>query len=87
MEIYRQQARAAGVEIGYASLAGWIDAQVLIEALRRCGGQLQRPRLTATLRVMQLFVAGMAVDFSRQDLGGSRFVDLVQLSESGRYLG
>ncbi|KDB51482.1 hypothetical protein X805_29440 [Sphaerotilus natans subsp. natans DSM 6575] len=87
MELYRQQARAAGVEIGYASLAGWIDAQVLIEALRRCGGQLQRPRLTATLRVMQLFVAGMAIDFSRQDLGGSRFVDLVQRSESGRYLG
>ncbi|MFM2341291.1 MAG: hypothetical protein RLZZ592_944 [Pseudomonadota bacterium] len=87
MELYRQQARAAGQPPGLASLAGWIDAQVMIEALRRCDGQFQRERLLAVLKVMQLFVAGLPIDFSRQELGGSRFVDLVQLTESGEYLG
>ena len=36
--------------------------------------------------VVQLHVAGMAVDFSRREIGGSRFVELVQLAGSGRYL-
>lgn len=83
---YREQARAAGVPIGYASLEGWLNAQVMIEALRRCGGQFTRARLHAALRLLQLHVAGMAVDFSRREIGGSRFVELVQLAGSGRYL-
>lgn len=83
---YRAQAAAAGVPIGYASLEGWLDAQVMVEALRRCGGQASRARLQATLQVMQLYIAGMTVDFSRRELAGSRFVELVQLTGSGRYL-
>lgn len=83
---YRQTATAAKVPVGYASLEGWLNAQVLIEALRRCHGDFSRNRLQATLKVLQLFVAGMTVDFSRQEIGGSRFVELVQLNGSGRYL-
>ena len=61
-------------------------AQVLIEALRRCNGDPSRARLHATLKVLQWYVAGMTVNFSRQELSGSRFVELVQLTETGRYL-
>ena len=83
---YRALAEAAQVPVGYASFEGWINAQVLIEALRRCNGDPSRARLHTTLKVLQWYVAGMAVNFSRQELSGSRFVELVQLTESGRYL-
>lgn len=83
---YRALAEAARVPVGYASFEGWLNAQVLIEALRRCNGDPSRARLHATLRVLQWHVAGMAVNFSRQEPGGSRFVELVQLTAAGRYL-
>ena len=87
MEDYRSRAQAAGVTLGYASLAGWIDAQVMIEALRRCNGLLTRTHLTNSLRLLQMQLASMRIDFSRHEGGGSRYVELVQISESGRYLG
>lgn len=83
---YRALAEAAKVPVGYASLEGWLNAQVLIEALQRCRGDFSRSRLLATLQVLQWYVAGMTVNFSRQEASGSRFVDLVQLTETGRYL-
>jgi hypothetical protein len=83
---FRALATAAKVPVGYASLEGWLNAQVLIEALRRCNGDLSRVRLHATLKVLQWYIAGMAVNFSRQELSGSRFVELVQLTAAGRYL-
>jgi ABC-type branched-subunit amino acid transport system substrate-binding protein len=83
---YRDLASAAQVPVGYASLEGWLNAQVLIEALRRCNGDPSRARLHATLKVLQWYIAGMTVNFSRQELSGSRFVELVQLTASGRYL-
>jgi ABC-type branched-subunit amino acid transport system substrate-binding protein len=83
---YRTLATAAKVPVGYASLEGWLNAQVLIEALRRCNGDPSRARLHATLKVLQWYVAGMTVNFSRQELSGSRFVELVQLTAAGRYL-
>lgn len=83
---YRALATAAKVPVGYASLEGWLNAQVLIEALQRCRGDFTRSRLHATLKVLQWYVAGMTVNFSRQELSGSRFVELVQLTETGRYL-
>ncbi|MEY2873147.1 MAG: hypothetical protein RLZZ373_518 [Pseudomonadota bacterium] len=83
---FRALAMAAQVPVGYASLEGWLNAQVLIEALRRCNGDPSRARLHATLKVLQWYIAGMTVNFSRQELSGSRFVELVQLTESGRYL-
>ncbi|MBP8271354.1 MAG: ABC transporter substrate-binding protein [Sphaerotilus sp.] len=83
---YQALAEAAKVPVGYASFEGWLNAQVLIEALRRCNGEISRTRLHATLKVLQWYVAGMTVNFSRQELSGSRFVELVQLTASGRYL-
>ena len=50
------------------------------------GGRSPCSRLHATLKVLQWYVAGMTVNFSRQELSGSRFVELVQLTASGRYL-
>ena len=59
---------------------------MLIEAWQRGRGDFSRSLLLATLQVLQWYVAGMTVNFSRQEAGGSRFVDLVQLTETGRYL-
>jgi ABC-type branched-subunit amino acid transport system substrate-binding protein len=82
---YRRQASAARVPLGYPSLEGWLSAQVLIEALRRCGRDTSPARLHAVLDGLQMNLAGMEIDFNRRELAGSRFVELVQLTADGRW--
>lgn len=83
---YRRLCEPAQVRIGYASLEGFITAQVLIEALRRCGRELGRSQLRAMLTVLQMNWGGMEIDFSRGEIGGSRFVEMVQVGPGGRYI-
>jgi branched-chain amino acid transport system substrate-binding protein len=83
---YRRLATAAKVPVGYYSLEGYVAALVMLEALRRTGKDLTRPRLHAALRATRLRVAGMEVDFTTGQLTGSRFVELVQVTHEGRFV-
>jgi ABC-type branched-subunit amino acid transport system substrate-binding protein len=83
---YRQLAEAAKVPVGYYSFEGYLNARVLLEALNRCGRELTRGRLHATMRALKLRLAGMALDFTSGDATGSRFVELVQVSHEGRFV-
>ena len=83
---YRRLCEPALVKVGYASLEGFITAQVLIEALRRCGRELGPSQLRAMLTVLQMNWGGMDIDFSRGEIGGSRFVEMVQVGRGGRYI-
>jgi ABC-type branched-subunit amino acid transport system substrate-binding protein len=83
---YRRLCEPAQVKVGYASLEGFITAQVLIEALRRCGRELGPSQLRATLAMLQMNWGGMEIDFSRGEIGGSRFVEMVQVGPGGRYI-
>jgi ABC-type branched-subunit amino acid transport system substrate-binding protein len=83
---YRRLAEAAKVPVGYYSFEGYLNALVLLEALKRSGRELTRPRLLATLRSMKMRVAGVDLDFAANGVTGSRFVELVQVTHEGRFV-
>jgi hypothetical protein len=58
----------------------------MLDALKRCGKDLTRPRLHAALRATKLRIAGMEVDFTTGQHTGSRFVELVQVTKEGRFV-
>jgi ABC-type branched-subunit amino acid transport system substrate-binding protein len=83
---YRRLAERAQVPVGYYSFEGYVNAMVMLEALRRTGRDLTRARLHATLRALKLRLAGMDIDFTRGGPTGSNFVELVQVTETGRFV-
>jgi ABC-type branched-subunit amino acid transport system substrate-binding protein len=83
---FRRLSEVAKTPVGYYSLEGYLGALVLVEALKRCGRDLTRPRLHEALRSLKLRVAGMDIDFTGGNHNGSRFVDLVQVSQGGRFV-
>jgi branched-chain amino acid transport system substrate-binding protein len=83
---YRRLAEQAKVPVGYYSFEGYLNALVMLEALRRTGRELTRPRLHATLRALRFRLAGMDIDFTTNGTTGSRFIELVQVTENGRFV-
>jgi ABC-type branched-subunit amino acid transport system substrate-binding protein len=83
---YQKAVAAAKQEPSYYTLEGWINAQVMIEALKRTGRDLTRAKLLATLRALKMRVAGLDLDFASGDIAGSRFVELVQVRQDGRFV-
>lgn len=83
---YRRLADAAKVPVGYYSFEGYLNALVLLEALKRSGRELTRPRLLTTLRSMKMRVAGVDLDYAANGVTGSRFVELVQVTHEGRFV-
>ncbi len=82
---YRNLAIEANVPVGYLSLEGFLGAEVMMEAIRRCGRELSRARLQTTLRSFKAHIGGMDIDFSSGQFNGSRFVELVHVSHDGRF--
>ncbi|HEY0844513.1 MAG TPA: ABC transporter substrate-binding protein [Noviherbaspirillum sp.] len=71
----------------FASMEGFINAKVMVEALRRAGRDLTRERLMAALESMnRVDFDGYIVDFSRNNHQGSRYVELTVISRDGRFL-
>ncbi|MBB3640084.1 ABC transporter substrate-binding protein [Variovorax atrisoli] len=83
---YRQLAERAKVDIGYLSYEGYVNAMVMIEALRRTGRDLTRAKLHATLKAMKLRVSNMEIDFTGASNTGSRFIEMVRVTKEGRFL-
>jgi branched-chain amino acid transport system substrate-binding protein len=83
---YRRLAEAAKVPVGYYTWEGYLNALVLLEALKRTGRDLTRAKLHATMRAFRLRLAGMDIDFTGGGPTGSRFVELVQVTEGGRFV-
>ncbi|HYJ98546.1 MAG TPA: ABC transporter substrate-binding protein [Burkholderiaceae bacterium] len=83
---YQRAVAAAKLEPNYYSLEGWINAQVMIEALKRTGRELTRGRLLNTLRAMKMRIAGLDLDFTAENIAASRFVELVQVRHDGRFV-
>jgi branched-chain amino acid transport system substrate-binding protein len=86
VNLYQKTMSLAKQEPSYYSLEGWINAQVMIEALKRTGRELSRARLLATLRALKLRIAGLDLDFSAEGIAASRFVELVQVRHDGRFV-
>lgn len=83
---YRQLAERSQVPIGYLSFEGYVNALVMVEALKRTGRELTRPRLHAALKAMRMRVAGMDVDFTGAGNTGSRFIEMVRVTQDGKFL-
>lgn len=86
-QAYQKQCEAAQVAVGYYSFEGYLNALLLIEALKRSGKSPSRSALHATMRTLNMRLSTIDIDFSESDgLTGSRFVELVQVAANGRFL-
>jgi ABC-type branched-subunit amino acid transport system substrate-binding protein len=86
---YREalKAHAPSAELSFSSLEGFINAKVLVEALRRADRKLTRESLLAALDSMRDYdVGGVTVSFSAKNHEGSRFVDVVVVGADGKFV-
>lgn len=86
VKAYQRLAVATQVPVGYYSFEGYVNALVMLDALKRLGRDLNRHKLHATLAATKLRIAGMDVNFTGGGHTGSRFVELVQVTRDGRFV-
>lgn len=78
------QPKAAQMPASYAMMEGYVNAKVIVEALRR-SQPVSRERVTASLRSINAHdLGGYWVSFKPDSQFGSHFVDLSIVSASGR---
>ena len=84
---YAQSMRAAGDgTLDFTSFEGYIDAKVLVQALRRSGRVPTRAALLAALdHLGSDDLGGYTVQFSPTDHDGSHFVDVTSIDASGGF--
>lgn len=71
----------------YASFEGYINARILVEALRRAGRDLSRPKVVAALRSMNPYnLNGYEIGFGKDNRTGSKFVEISMVGRSGRFI-
>jgi branched-chain amino acid transport system substrate-binding protein len=83
---YQSLAGRAKQPLGYYTTEGFLAAKLLLEALRRTGRELTRAGLHATMKTFKTRLAGMELDFSGGQHTGSRFTELVQVTQGGRFV-
>ncbi len=71
----------------FSTLEGYINARVMVEALRRSDRKLSREALVTALEGMRAFdVGGFTVSYGPEHHEGSRFVDIVVVAADGRFV-
>lgn len=79
--------KAQASEFSFTSLESYLNARVLVEALRRAGRDITRGRLIAAAETMRpLQLGGFEVSYGPGARGGSRHVDLNIISSTGRFM-
>lgn len=68
-----------GAQVGYTSLEGYVNAVVLVEALKKAGAQPTRAGLLAALEGLKTDLGGFAVAFSPAGHQGSKAVYLTRV--------
>ena len=82
---YRRLCAGKQIQPNYAGFEGYLNATIFVGILRR--SQDATPaHLHAAIRATRTRLAGMSVDFGEGDLSGSKFVELVQVAEGGRFV-
>ena len=77
--------KSANKELSYNGLEGYIDARVLVEALRQCGRNPTREKLVATLENLRNFnLGGFSINYSADNHNGSTFVESTVLGINGK---
>jgi branched-chain amino acid transport system substrate-binding protein len=83
---FRQLSATANAAVNYYSYEGYLNALVLIEALRRTGRSLTRANLHSTMRAFKGRVGNLDLDFTSGGPTGSRYVDLVYVTPDSRFI-
>jgi len=74
-------------DYSFISLESYIDAQILVEALRRAGKNITREKLITALESMTPYdTGGHTVSYSTNNHEGSQFIDLTVLGKDGKIL-
>ncbi len=74
------------LEMSYDRMAGYLNATVLIEALKRAGKNPSGSAIVAAIENMgELDLGGYRLNFSRTNHHGSNFVELSMVGKDGRY--
>lgn len=80
-------AKASGATVSYTAMEGFINAKVLVEALRRAGRNLTREGFIRALESMQrVELGGMLINYSDTDHSGSEFVELTMIGRNGKFV-
>lgn len=73
--------------VSYASMESFIAAKILVEAIRRSGGNPTREKVIAQLEKMNSYDAGgFKVSFSPENRVGSKFVEVTVIGPGGRLM-
>lgn len=73
--------------VSYASMESFIAAKILVEAIRRAGGNPTRDKVMAHLEKMNSYDAGgFKVSFSPGNRVGSRFVEVTVIGPGGKLM-
>jgi ABC-type branched-subunit amino acid transport system substrate-binding protein len=83
---YRKLMERQKLPLGYYTYEGYLNAQLMVQALERAGRELTRARLHTALQSLRATLGGMTVDFSGGSHTGSRFVELVAVTHGGRFV-
>lgn len=83
---YRRLCEKKQIAPNYFGFEGYLNASLFISILRRAGTDLTRSRLHAAIRSTRTRLSGMNVEFSDDSPTGSKFVELVQVAEGGRFI-
>ncbi|HZE59747.1 MAG TPA: ABC transporter substrate-binding protein [Burkholderiales bacterium] len=85
---YQQLAKQAGyTDYNFSAMEGFLNAKVMVEALRRAGRNPTREGLVDALEKMQdVDLGGFYVSYSPKNHAGSKFVDLTIIGSNGKFL-
>lgn len=76
-----------GKTVSYASMESYIAAKILVEAIRRSGGNPTREKVISQLEKMNNYdVGGFKVSFGPDNRVGSRFVEVTVIGPDGRLM-
>jgi branched-chain amino acid transport system substrate-binding protein len=84
---FKIAAKASGATVSYAAMEGFVNAKVMVEALRRAGRNLTREGFIHALESMQrIDLGGLLITYGEDDHTGSEFVELTIISKDGRFV-
>lgn len=81
---FRQLAQSNNIAPEYRALEGFLNATVLVDALRRASSSTSPASINQSLQQTRLRFGDMQVSFSGVDALGSKYVDLTMIGDGGR---
>lgn len=85
---YQRVMKKMGVKnLSFASISGFISAKILVDGLKRAGRNLTRERLIDALESMgKVDYDGFAIQYTKNNHLGHKYVELTVISKDGRFL-